>query len=166
VSPRVDSGVTVAQHACSAGAQEQCNALDDDCDGVIDDGCGYAGGALQITLGWDSGADVDLYVTDPGGQTLMYKATHRSSSSGGQMDHDARGECRPEQPHKQVENVFWADEPPSGQYKVEVVYWAPCGDAGETQTTVSIAVGGRVLGVYGYALHPEERATVATFTLR
>lgn len=166
VSPRVDSGVTVAEHACTAGAPEQCDALDDDCNGVIDDGCGYASGALQITLGWNSGADVDLFVTDPGGQTLMYNASHRSSSSGGRMDYDARGECRAEQAHKQIENVFWAEKPPSGQYKVEVGYWAPCGDAGETQATVSIAVGGRVLGVYGYTLHPEERATVVTFTLR
>ena len=166
VSPRVDSGVTVAQHACQAGSAEQCNALDDDCNGIVDDGCGYASGQLQVTLGWDSGADVDLYVTEPSGQTLMYKATSRSSSSGGQMDQDARGECRPEQAHTRVENVFWAQKPPSGQYKVEVGYWAPCGDAGETHTTVSIGVGGRVLGVYGYSLHPEERATVATFTLR
>lgn len=167
VTPQLSNGVSVVEARCSAQASETCNALDDDCNGVIDDGCGYRGGSIQVTASWDSGADVDLYVTDPAGETIMYNAEHRRSASGGSMDHDARGDCRQEQEHANVENVFWeAPRPPSGVYKVDVAYWGPCGDAGDTHTTVSIAVGAKVLGVFNYTLSREQRVHVASFTLR
>jgi hypothetical protein len=167
VAPQLSNGVSVVSGQCLQNATESCNGLDDDCNGVIDDGCGYGSGAIQITASWDSGADVDLYVTDPAGETIMYNAEHRRSASGGVMDQDARGDCRREQAQAHVENVYWSVErPPSGSYKVEVAYWGPCGDAGDTHTTVSIAVGGKVLGVFGYTLSREERVHVASFTLR
>ena len=34
---------------CRNPTEERCNALDDDCDGVIDDGCGYGTGFIQVT---------------------------------------------------------------------------------------------------------------------
>ena len=167
VTPQLSNGVSVAESQCAQSASEQCNALDDDCNGVIDDGCGYSGGSIQITASWDTGADVDLYVTDPAGDTIMYNAEHRRSASGGVMDYDARGDCRQEQARTNIENVFWeAPRPPSGLYKVDVAYWGPCGDAGDTHTTVSIAVGGKVLGVFNYTLTREQRVHVASFTLR
>jgi hypothetical protein len=167
VAPQLSNGVSVVEAQCPRSASETCNGLDDDCNGVIDDGCGYQSGSIQITASWDSGADVDLYVTDPAGETIMYNAEHRRSASGGVMDHDARGDCRREQQNAHVENVYWSVErPPSGSYKVDVAYWGPCGDAGNTHTTVSIAVGGKVLGVFGYTLSREERVHVASFTLR
>ena len=167
VTPQLSNGVSVVETQCTQKASETCNALDDDCNGVIDDGCGYSSGAIQVTASWDTGADVDLYVTDPAGETIMYNAEHRSSTSGGVMDHDARGDCRREQENPHVENVYWnVERPPSGSYKVDVAYWGPCGDAGDTHTTVSIAVGGKVLGVFSYTLSREERVHVASFTLR
>ena len=167
VTPQLSNGVSVVATECAQRASETCNALDDDCNGVIDDGCGYSGGAIQVTASWDTGADVDLYVTDPAGETIMYNAEHRRSASGGAMDHDARGDCRREQEHVNVENVFWGEaRPPSGVYKVDVAYFGPCGDAGDTHTTVSIAVGGKVLGVFNYTLTREQRVHVASFTLR
>jgi tRNA (guanosine-2'-O-)-methyltransferase len=167
VAPQLNNGVSVVAADCQQSAAERCNGLDENCDGVIDDGCGYQAGSIQITASWDSGADVDLYVTDPAGETIMYNAEHRRSASGGVMDHDARGDCRREQQNAHVENVYWAVErPPSGKYQVDVGYWGPCGDAGDTHTTVSIAVGRKVLGVFGYTLSREERVHVASFTLR
>jgi hypothetical protein len=167
VTPQLNNGVSVVAEKCQPSGSESCNGLDDDCNGVIDDGCGYASGSIQVTASWDSGADVDLYVTDPAGETIMYNAEHRSSASGGVMDQDARGDCRREQEHTHIENVYWnAARPPSGVYKVDVAYWGPCGDAGDTHTTVSIAVGGKLLGVFGYTLTREERVHVASFTLR
>lgn len=97
----------------------------------------------------------------------MYNAEHRQSASGGVMDQDARGDCRREQPNSHIENVYWSvPRPPSGEYKVDVAYWGPCGDAGDTHTTVSIAVGGKVLAVFGYTLSREQRVHVASFVLR
>ena len=87
------AGVTTEAIACSGGSSDACNGRDDDCDGRIDEGCGWESGPVQITLAWDTGADLDLYVTEPSGFTISY--LDRSSPSGGVLDHDARGACIP-----------------------------------------------------------------------
>ncbi len=166
VSHKLEVGVTVANQTCEGSAAEQCNARDDDCDGEIDEGCGYATGSIQVTIAWDTGADIDLYVTDPAGESIFYNKDHRRSASGGHLDHDARGDCRPEQENSRVENAYWENpQPPSGEYLVELHYFGPCGDHGRTSTTLSIAVGGRVLGAFNYELEPEERVRVITFSI-
>lgn len=158
------AGVTVIQAACQPGAAEVCNGLDDNCNGVIDEGCGYQTGQIQITLAWATGADLDMYVTDPMGQTISYM--NRQSGSGGVLDHDARGACNASQANNTIENVYWnSPRPPSGQYQVEVHYWGDCGAAGITPATLSIAVGGQIIGAYNVTLQPRERQTVAVFTM-
>ena len=54
-------GVTLVE-ACTPTGPEICfNAVDDNCNGVIDEGCGIATGPLQFTIAWgDNPADVDL----------------------------------------------------------------------------------------------------------
>ncbi|MBN1654106.1 MAG: putative metal-binding motif-containing protein [Deltaproteobacteria bacterium] len=157
---------TTVEAFCKPGEKERCNALDDDCDGAIDEGCGYQSGLLQITLGWDSGADIDLYVTDPTGETLCFRKNERDSPSGGHMDIDSRGDCRKQQKVNRVENIFWTgSSPPKGNYQVELHYFSPCGLNQETNATVSISVSGRILGVFKRRLNPEERIHLLTFSL-
>lgn len=156
------AGVTVVQVQCVPGAQEQCNGLDDNCDGRIDEGCGWQSGQIQITLAWGTGADIDLYVTDPYGETVSYQ--HTQSSSGGVLDRDARGACLPG--GYTIENVFWSTpQPPSGTYQVELHYYGSCNAAGPTPTQVSISVGGQVIGVYNVTLYEQQRIPVAVFTI-
>jgi tRNA (guanosine-2'-O-)-methyltransferase len=156
------AGVTVIQAQCSPGAAEVCNGLDDNCDGRIDEGCGWGSGQIQITLAWDTGADIDLYVTDPFGETISYQ--HRQSSSGGMLDHDARGACVPG--GDTIENVYWSSPtPPRGIYQVELHYWGSCGVAGPTPARVAISVGGRVIGVYTVTLYEQQRLPVAVFRI-
>ena len=163
-APQMGAGVQVVEATCTQGAAEQCNGLDDNCNGQIDEGCGYQTGSIQITLGWNTPADIDLYVTDPQGQTVSYSNTQLAS--GGHLDHDARGNCRQGEANPTIENVFWDTQtPPHGQYQIEVHYWGECGGAGPTVATVSIAVGGRIYGVYNVTLQPQQRLPVATFTL-
>ena len=165
--PQVASGVTVVEASCVQGAQEVCNGLDDNCNGEIDEGCGYSSGNIQITLAWNTGADLDLYVTDPQGQTLSYSAT--TNSSGGHLDHDARGMCNQGQANNTIENVYWNQpNPPPGIYAVRVHYWAGAScstSAGTTNLTLSIAVGGRVIGAYTYAINPDQRIEIAQFQI-
>jgi tRNA (guanosine-2'-O-)-methyltransferase len=158
-------GVTAADIICQQNSAEACNALDDNCDGVIDEGCGYASGPLQFTLSWDSGADIDLYVTDPSGETLFYNEENRRTQSGGHMDQDARGDCRPEQEHTRIENIYWEQQPPPGQYRVELHYFSPCRGSDATRTTLSISIENKIAGVIHFELTPEQRALVASFTL-
>lgn len=164
VQTPAQAGVTVVDNYCNAGAAEVCNGLDDNCNGVIDEGCGYNTGNIQITLAWSTGADLDMYVTDPSGYTISYQNTR--SPTGGHLDHDARGACNRRQANNTVENVYWnAPNPPSGQYQVEVHYWGNCGVAGVTQATLSIAVGGQIIGAYNVTLQPRERQAVAIFNM-
>lgn len=163
-APTVQAGVTVVESTCTQGAPEQCNGLDDNCDGRIDEGCGYGTGAIQITLAWNTGADLDMYVTDPSGETISY--SHTRSSTGGYLDHDARGNCRADQPNNRIENIYWnSPTPPAGGYSIQVHYWGECGGAGPTQAVVSIAVGGRLIGAYQFVITPQQRMEIAQFQL-
>jgi hypothetical protein len=162
---KLHAGVDAVSLACVPGAREECNAIDDDCNGVIDDKCGYQSGAVQITVGWDSGADIDLYVTDPSGETLYYNEEHEQSSVGGHLDHNARGECRREQDHANIENAYWTTPASKGVYRVELHYFSPCGDSADTHVVVSVAIGGKLIGTYKYQLEPEERVEALSFEI-
>lgn len=164
----VQVGPNAAQIAveCDHDSYERCNALDDDCNGVIDDECGYEGGDVQITVGWNSGADLDLYVTDPSGSTLYYNEQHKRSRIGGHLDHDARGDCRKEQQNPRIENAYWPSPAKSGTYKIELHYFSPCAQTAPTEATLSVVVERELLGSYRFQLEPEQRLEALTFVKR
>ncbi len=106
------------ESACVPTGPEICfNARDDNCNGVIDEGCGLHTGVLQFVIAWEAPeADVDLNVYDPTGEI----ARVGEPTSGGLMkDRDCprAGECQ----GQNVENVYLAEgEPKKGHYKVVV----------------------------------------------
>jgi tRNA (guanosine-2'-O-)-methyltransferase len=114
----VGEGGVVVNAACTPTGPELCfNANDDNCNGVIDEGCGSTTGLLQFMIAWgDSPADVDLTVVDPSGARVH--KTSRSSSSGLQLEKN----CPEDGCHGQnVENVYFdGTEPARGKYVVEV----------------------------------------------
>lgn len=151
---------------CSHPVEETCNAIDDDCDGVIDDGCGYGTGLMQVTASWNTGADIDLYVTGPLGDTLSFQRP--ATPSGGRVDHSGRGDCEADMPNPRIENVRWVgSRPMDGIYEVEVHYWGECvSSGGPTQVTLSVAVGRRIAGQYRLTLLPGERVRVVRFVVQ
>lgn len=71
--------------------------------------------ALQVDLMWDTNyTDVDLYVTEPGGETVMYR--HRQSSQNGRLHEDITGGYGPE--------LYTIARPRAGEYQVAVDYYA------------------------------------------
>jgi hypothetical protein len=159
-APELFAGVVTIRPTCTPGAPERLNGIDDNCNGQVDEGF-VQSGAVQITLAWSTGADIDLHVTDPFNEVLSFANT--ASSSGGRLDRDARGACTDGQT---TENVYWpAGEAPRGTYRIEANYFSNCQAAGPTQVVLSIMVGGQALGVYQYTLQPGQRINLATFTI-
>lgn len=94
------------------------DGVDNNCNGVIDEGCGLHTGVLQFVIAWDADeADVNLEVTDPKGET----ADSLEPTLGGLVkDRDCpkpTGECY----GQNIENVYLAErEPEKGRYRVVV----------------------------------------------
>jgi tRNA (guanosine-2'-O-)-methyltransferase len=133
-------GVVVSSACVPTGPEICFNAVDDNCNGVIDEGCGSQTGVLQFMIAWgDSPADVDLLVTDPGGARVS--KTNRTVTSGLQYEKN----CPEEGCHGQnVENVFFeGNEPPRGRYVVEVKLADPKGADLPVKVHLSARVGSR-----------------------
>lgn len=150
---------------CLGPGEESCNAIDDDCNGVIDQGCGYGAGLMQITLAWNTGSDLDLYVRVPSGETLSFQRP--TSPEGGQIDHSGRGNCDPTIPNPRVENLRWTrGRPEPGSYEVQVHYWGECvSRGGPTTATLSIALDREIVGEFRYTLLPGERKQLLRFVI-
>jgi tRNA (guanosine-2'-O-)-methyltransferase len=108
------------ERASVATAPELCgNALDDNGNGLADEGCGVTSSTVSFLVAWDEpGADVDLRVTDPNGELVE---VGRPTESGLVKERDCPGrdgECR----GKNLENVYQEQgEAIPGKYLVRVV---------------------------------------------
>jgi len=159
-APQLADGVVTLPRSCTPGVPDRLNGIDDNCNGQVDESF-VQSGAVQITLGWTSGADIDLYVTDPFGEELSNRNT--SVDSGGTMDRSARGACTDGQT---TENVYWpAGSAPRGTYRISAGYSDNCQAAGSTPVVLSIMVGGQPLGIYQYTLSADQRVDLASFTI-
>ena len=108
-------------------------------------------GDVQVTLTWNNTADLDLWVTDPYGETIYY--AHPWSASGGQLDVDDIDGYGPE-------NIFWpTGGAPSGEYQVRVDYYSGNGTA---SYTVLIQSWGHVNSYSGY-IGEDQTVYVARF---
>lgn len=87
---RSDSSEVAFRPACVATGLERCfDARDNNCNGLVDEGCGILSGPLQVVIAWqEPKADVDLEVLDPRGELAEVE---RPTSTGLVRDRDCPG---------------------------------------------------------------------------
>lgn len=95
-------------------------------------------GAVQISLTWQTTADLDLHLIDASGEEIYYR--NKESTSGGMLDVDRIPGSGDTGPH--IENIFWDSPAPPGRYTASVVNYASAGNSSSSYE-MAIYVGGR-----------------------
>jgi hypothetical protein len=92
---------------------------------------------LDVTLTWDTVADMNLQVRDPNGETLYWDST--TTSNGGSFGFDVNGLCEVVTADEPTETASWpAGGLPTGSYEILVFYRQSCDDS---SSPVSFRIG-------------------------
>lgn len=156
-------GVVLETTCVSTGPELCFDGIDNNCNGLLEEGCGVQSGVLQIVAAWsEEAADVDLLVTDPAGETAKMGGV---TAAGLAKDKDCPGSdrrCR----GQNLENVFLEQEaePAKGTYRVVVRLEKSNGAPLPVKVRIGARVGPRVYGFWVELAAQEDEKTFS-FTL-
>jgi len=123
-------------------------------------------GDLQVSVSWNTRADVDLYLLEPNGELIFF--ANRSSEAGGVLDLDSNVGCGENEP--QNENITYENvTPPGGEYLVSLDLFSTCGVVtSPTDYVVTLRIGDDVQTFTGTLLPDGSSSDVAitTFEIR
>lgn len=116
-------------------------------------------GALEVTLRWESDADLNLFVRDPSGRVVSW--SNQSVPSGGTLQIDSNTRCQipSAQP---VEHIYWplTVEPPVGEYQIWVWYQNGCSRSAPVTFSLLLNAAGETrleVKPNQFTLRPDER---------
>lgn len=145
---------------CVPVTYEVCfNALDDNCNGALEEGCGIPAGVVQFMIGWDATrVDVDLNVTDPNGELIEAGRVARSGLIKTRDCPGRRQECG----GMNLENVFLEGNkaPTRGAYHVSVSLESLGGEQPPVWVNLSSRLGSRRYAFEIRLLSPEDERHV------
>jgi hypothetical protein len=135
-------GIALTAACVTTGVEKCFDATDDNCNGLIDEGCGTPTGSMQVSVAWfDAPVDLDLAVITPSGFRISETArTHE----GFRLDRDCPKESCGGQNIETM--VFDGAELPKGVYVVEVRLGSLGGGTFPVRGRLGIRIGSRTLG--------------------
>lgn len=155
-------GIALETTCVTTGPELCFDAVDNNCNGLIEEGCGVNSGVIQMAAAWaEEEADVDLLVTDPNGDLVKPGV---ASGAGLVKDRDCPGtdrRCR----GQNMENVFLEldAEPMRGLYRTTVKLEKTNG----ARLPIKVRVGARVgPKVYGFSVELSKQGEEKSFQFR
>jgi len=132
---------------------------------VINDA--QASDKLQVSLNWIDEVDYDLHLVTPDGFRIFFGAQQRPG--GGELDLDSNAACNID--FKNNENITWAsaEDPPLGEYTLQIHLWSACDATGDLPYVVTKVVNGTPEFFQGTVPVTEsggDYITIDTFTLQ
>jgi len=153
-------GVVLESTCVSTGPELCFDGIDNNCNGLLEEGCGIRSGSVQFVAAWaEAEADVDLLVTDPSGE--LAKTEGGPTAGGLEKDRECPGNdrrCR----GQNLENVVLVEgiEPKLGTYRVVIRLDSTKGAALPIKVRVGARVGQRVYGLTVELGKPEEEKVI------
>lgn len=140
-APHADASavVPVVDGPCVPSGPELCfNALDDNCNGLLDEGCGVRSGLVHFMAAWaEADVDVDLHVTDPGGEVAEVGHVSERGLTKQQDCPGGQSLCY----GQNYESVYLEGEDPApGVYEVRI----RLDDLGSAEPPIAVRVGARL----------------------
>ncbi|MBN1286637.1 MAG: hypothetical protein JXB47_14660 [Anaerolineae bacterium] len=126
-------------------------------------GGGMAGGDVQVTLTWNSTANLNLFVTDPTGFVVHYAAP--VAPSGGRLERDANQPCSVATTSAN-ENIYWpTGTAPGGAYSVRIDYTNECVTGqGPVNYSLTVRNNGAIISQQNGTIALGQSFTVYTFS--
>jgi len=100
-------------------------------------------GNIEVTLIWNTAADLQLLVRDPAGDSVFDDVT--SIRSGGRLGAAGNANCVPATSTTPVSYIYWPTNiaPRAGSYEVDVWFQNECNDTTPISFTLYVSAGGR-----------------------